>query len=114
MNQKNIRLLAYTVFTLLVVTAPLYLNRYWIEVLNNIGLYAILALSLNVIVGYAGMFHMGHAAFYAIGAYTTAIISTRYHRSGGDCTHCLDKQRIRLDRRRQRHLRYSTADHHGV
>ena len=58
--------------------APRVLDRYWVDVLNSVGLYLILALSLNIILGYAGMFHMGHAAFYAIGAYTTAIINTRY------------------------------------
>lgn len=56
--------------------SPLVLNAYWVDVLNNVGLYAILALSLNVILGHAGLFHMGHAAFYAIGAYTTAILNT--------------------------------------
>ena len=42
------------------------------------GLYALLALSLNVILGQAGIFHMGHAAFYAVGAYVTAILNTHY------------------------------------
>ena len=46
--------------------------------LNSIGLYALLALSLNLIVGDAGLFNMGHAAFYAMGAYTAAILNTRY------------------------------------
>lgn len=45
-----------------------------IKVLNDVGLYAILALSLNIILGYAGLFHMGHGAFYAIGAYLPAIL----------------------------------------
>ncbi|MCL2001619.1 MAG: branched-chain amino acid ABC transporter permease [Planctomycetes bacterium] len=54
------------------------LGAYWLDVLNMVGLYAILALSLNVILGHAGMFHMGHAAFFAIGAYTTAILNTHY------------------------------------
>jgi branched-chain amino acid transport system permease protein len=57
--------------------APWWLNAYWVEVLNSIGIYAILALSLNIILGYAGLFHMGHAAFFAIGAYTTAILNTQ-------------------------------------
>jgi branched-chain amino acid transport system permease protein len=43
-----------------------------------VGIYAILALSLNVILGQAGMFNMGHAAFFAIGAYVTAILNTAY------------------------------------
>ncbi|NCC24636.1 MAG: branched-chain amino acid ABC transporter permease [Deltaproteobacteria bacterium] len=58
---------------------PLFLDSYWTDVLNNVGLYAILALSLNIILGHAGLFHMGHAAFYAMGAYTTAILNTTYH-----------------------------------
>ena len=44
-----------------------------------IGLYALLALSLNVILGQAGIFHMGHAAFFAVGAYSTAILNTMHH-----------------------------------
>ncbi len=53
-------------------------GRYWLGVMNDAGLYAVLALSLNVILGDAGLFNMGHAAFYAVGAYTTAILSTRF------------------------------------
>jgi branched-chain amino acid transport system permease protein len=62
----------------LLAVCPLILDTYWTDVLNNVGLYAILALSLNVILGLAGLFHMGHAAFYAVGAYTTAILNTVY------------------------------------
>lgn len=58
---------------------PVFLNAYWIDVFNNVGLYAILALSLNLILGHAGLFHMGHAAFYALGAYTTAILNINFH-----------------------------------
>lgn len=62
----------------LLVVAPLFLNTYQVDVLNSIGLYALLALSLNLILGEAGLFNMGHAAFYAIGAYASAILNTRY------------------------------------
>lgn len=58
---------------------PLVLNTYWVDVLNSIGIYSILALSLNLIVGHAGLFNLGHAAFYAIGAYTAAILNTQFH-----------------------------------
>ena len=71
------RILSAVLFAVL-LAAPLVLDRYWVDVLNSVGLYVILGLSLNIILGHAGMFHMGHAAFYAIGAYTTAIINTRY------------------------------------
>jgi len=71
------RIVPWAVAILLAV-CPLILDTYWTDVLNNVGLYAILALSLNVILGLAGLFHMGHAAFYAVGAYTTAILNTVY------------------------------------
>lgn len=70
--------LAIITLLVLVPILPLFLNSYQSDVLNNIGLYAILALSLNLILGEAGLFNMGHAAFYAVGAYTTAILNTRY------------------------------------
>lgn len=57
---------------------PQALNAYWVDVCVSVGLYALLALSLNVILGQAGIFHMGHAAFYAVGAYATAILNTQF------------------------------------
>lgn len=42
------------------------------------GIYAILGISLNLIVGYTGLISITQAAFYGIGAYTTAILLTRY------------------------------------
>ncbi|MDM8515706.1 branched-chain amino acid ABC transporter permease [Desulfobacterales bacterium HSG16] len=77
MKTKQI-ITAYAVTIILFLCCPAFLNRYWVDVLNNVGLYAILGLSLNVILGYAGLFNMGHAAFYAIGAYTAAILNTKF------------------------------------
>ncbi len=56
---------------------PHVLGPYWTNLLNDVGIYAILGLSLNVILGHCGLFHMGHAAFYAVGAYTSAILATK-------------------------------------
>lgn len=42
------------------------------------GIQAILALGLSLFLGYAGQISLGHAAFFGIGAYTTAILTTRY------------------------------------
>lgn len=70
----------YAIIALFFLMLPVFLkDKYWIDVINNIGIYAILALSLNIIVGHTGLFNLGHAAFYAMGAYTTAIINTHYH-----------------------------------
>lgn len=58
---------------------PLVADNYWLDVANFFGIYVLLGLSLNIIVGYVGLFNLGHAAFYAVGAYATAILSTRLH-----------------------------------
>lgn len=43
------------------------------------GIYIILTVSLNLIIGYAGQVSLGHAAFYGIGAYTSALVSLNWH-----------------------------------
>jgi branched-chain amino acid transport system permease protein len=56
--------------------APLFVtNTYHLQVLVFIGIYVILALSLNLLNGYVGLLSIGHAAFYAIGAYASAKLS---------------------------------------
>lgn len=47
---------------------------YLIHVLNLIGIYAVLALSLNLLVGYAGLLSLSHAAFFGIGAYISSLL----------------------------------------
>ena len=63
---------------LLLVIVPLGVNDYYRDILTLTCLYIVLALGLNLIVGQAGLLHLGHVAFYAIGAYTYALLSTRY------------------------------------
>jgi len=65
---------------LLVVAFPLLpaVNDYWIDVGFLVGIYVLLGLSLNIVLGEVGLFDLGHTAFYAIGAYCTAILNTRF------------------------------------
>ena len=53
------------------------LSGYSVTVLITIGIYVVLALSLNMITGYAGQISLGHAAFMGIGAYTSALLFTK-------------------------------------
>ena len=76
MNKRASIAIGLGIMALLAV-CPLFLNNYWLLALNNIGLYAILALSLNIVLGQTGLFNMGHTAFYAVGAYTAAILNTK-------------------------------------
>ena len=52
--------------------------EYLIHLAILAGIYAILGMSLNLVVGYTGLISVTQAAFYGIGAYTTAIMITRY------------------------------------
>ena len=76
MKLKLVKILAPL---LLVVAFPLFpaINDYWIDVGFLVGIYVMLGLSLNIVLGEVGLFDLGHTAFYAIGAYATAILNTR-------------------------------------
>src|SRR2546426_8812943 len=48
-------------------------------VLGTVGIFLLLGLGLNIVVGYAGLLDLGYAAFFAIGAYTSALLMTQAH-----------------------------------
>lgn len=50
-------------------------NPYHLQLLTFIGIYTLLALGLNMLMGYAGQISLGHAAFFGLGAYTTAVLT---------------------------------------
>lgn len=56
-----------------------FVSDYVIDIGFYFGIYALLGLSLNIVLGEVGLFDLGHTAFYAIGAYVTAILNTRLH-----------------------------------
>src|SRR3546814_14666515 len=56
------------------VSLPFWAGPYWTRVATGIVMWAGLALSWNVICGYAGYISFGHVAFFGIGAYSTAIL----------------------------------------
>ncbi|MFQ5588460.1 MAG: branched-chain amino acid ABC transporter permease [Nitrospiria bacterium] len=61
---------------LLIIVLPLFLNNYYVDILNLAALYALLAMGLNITVGYTGLLDLGYAAFYGVGAYAYALLST--------------------------------------
>ncbi len=72
-------LLALVIIFLIVYPFLPFVNNYWIDVGFFVGIYVLLGLSLNIVLGEVGLFDLGHAAFYAIGAYTTGILFTQLH-----------------------------------
>lgn len=51
-------------------------NLYLLRVAGGVGIYVMLALGLNVVTGYAGLFDMGYVAFYGVGAYAYALLAS--------------------------------------
>ena len=74
MDKKAFRYAALTAIFLVALTFPLFFNNYALNVLLNAMFYMLLALGLNIIVGYCGLCDLGYAAKFAIGAYTTGIL----------------------------------------
>lgn len=69
----------YMALAVLAGVLPLvFHNAYHLSVLILIGTYAIIAIGLSLLMGYAGQISLGHAAFYGLGAYASAIGTTRF------------------------------------
>ncbi len=77
-RRTRLGLAALALFMLAYPYLP-FVDNYWIDVGFFVGIYALLGLSLNIVLGEVGLFNLGQAAFYAIGAYTTAILYTQFH-----------------------------------
>ena len=72
--------LSLIILALLIIFIPLLVkNKYYFTVMNVIGLNTIVVVGLNLLIGFAGQISLGHAAFYGMGAYLSAILTTTYH-----------------------------------
>ena len=75
------RLLTVGTLALLIAIFPFIdrqINLLWINTLIPILVFTLLALGLNIVVGYAGLLDLGYAAFFAIGAYTAGLVSSSH------------------------------------
>ena len=68
---------AYLALLILVILLlPPFVGNYWTQILGDIGIYVMLGIGLNVVVGFAGLLDLGYVAFYAIGAYGYALLAS--------------------------------------
>lgn len=75
-KQKKARV-AVTVFSIIFVIAlPWMVGLFLSQALFMIGLFVLMGLGLNIVVGYAGLLDLGYVAFYAFGAYTMGILTS--------------------------------------
>lgn len=76
---KLYRAAPYIIALLLLTTVPLGVNTYMQSMLTRVLIFALFAMSLDVIMGYTGMRSFGHAAFFGLGGYTVGILTTHFN-----------------------------------
>lgn len=75
-RQSRIRIGLIVLFVLLLLVLPYILGTYLSEVINNVGIFILMGLGLNIVVGFAGLLDLGYVAFFAIGAYSMAVLTS--------------------------------------
>jgi len=78
MEMKN-KIAYFVLAGLALLLLPLfaqYFGQGWVRILSQALLYVLLALGLNIVVGYAGLLDLGYVAFYAVGAYMYALLAS--------------------------------------
>jgi branched-chain amino acid transport system permease protein len=76
MSNTRIKIGAIFLSLVVLLTMPFLLDSYLIHILNQIGIMVILTASLNLMVGYTGQLSFAHIGLFAVGAYTSAILTT--------------------------------------
>jgi branched-chain amino acid transport system permease protein len=69
------RTIFLAVFLVTLASIPLWAPRFWIYIATQALIFAIFAMSLDLLVGYSGLPSFGHAAFYGVGAYACALLA---------------------------------------
>ena len=76
---KSTRLVLYGAIALILAGAPLIMpSTYWLRIYTMAGLYVMLALGLNVVAGFAGLLDLAYVAFFGIGGYIFALLSSSH------------------------------------
>jgi branched-chain amino acid transport system permease protein len=75
-QQKAVRWGTIAVLVVVALLLPKILGIFFSDILDNVGIYILMGLGLNIVVGFAGLLDLGYVAFYAIGAYTIALLTS--------------------------------------
>ena len=76
---KTTKLIVFLLVGALLLVLPLFAAQFgqgWVRIMALALLYVLLALGLNIVVGYAGLLDLGYVAFYAVGAYMFALLAS--------------------------------------
>ncbi len=75
-GQQSLRWTGFGVLAVVLILLPTAVGQFWSQTLTTIGLFTLAGLGLNIVVGLAGLLDLGYVAFYAIGAYTMALLTS--------------------------------------
>ncbi len=79
MQKTSTKIIVFLVCAIALIALPLFAQQFghaWVRIMATALLYVLLALGLNLIVGYAGLLDLGYVAFYAVGAYMYALLAS--------------------------------------
>ncbi len=80
MNTKTGKLIVWIISAILLLALPIVLqatgSNSWVRIVDIALMYVLLALGLNIVVGYAGLLDLGYIAFFAVGAYIFALLGS--------------------------------------
>lgn len=75
-SRRRSTLIWAAVILVFLILVPRFLGGILNELFVNVGFFALMALGLNVVIGYAGLLDLGYVAFFAVGAYTTGVLTS--------------------------------------
>src|SRR5688572_6507882 len=79
------RKLLVAVLAVVLLAAPMVFSSYWVGLLTEIIILAMLAMSLDILLGYTGLPSLGHASLFGVAAYAVAVLSTTYQMGFWTC-----------------------------
>ena len=77
-SKSRLKILGIAGALILLLILPPFLPSYWLTILTQMLIFGVLAMSLDILMGYTGLPSFGHCAYFGASAYVVAILSTRY------------------------------------
>ncbi len=85
-EHDSVKTVSFVVLALaFLIAGPPFLASYWVGLLTQMLIFALLAMSLDILLGYTGLPSLGHAGFFGVAAYAVAVLSTTYHAGFWTC-----------------------------
>ncbi|MDQ3939817.1 MAG: branched-chain amino acid ABC transporter permease, partial [Actinomycetota bacterium] len=82
-QRQGLKIGGFVALLAFLLVLPQIVGPFLSEVIGTVGLFVLLGLGLNIVIGYAGLLDLGYVAFFAIGAYATAILTSPSAVTGG-------------------------------